>query len=133
MALRIDRLELLTAVLIQAVETADMETLVPPRFRPVLALSRRLAGLDLIKSARDAWTSSMRSMLERARTDPAAAEAWLRWAVHVVAWLDGQTDRHPQMLPGGPSPLGPFPSSAAATGPSSSATPAPASPSSPVP
>jgi hypothetical protein len=103
MTLRIDRLDELVEVMTAAAASIDLEAMVPAGWRPALTVAR-LSGRDPVQLARQALTTSMQRLPSLARSDPEAADGWLRSAVHVVAWLDGQTDVPPAILAAAPSP-----------------------------
>lgn len=95
--LRADRVELVARAMADALATADLEAFVPETLRPLLRLAR-LARMDPMAQLRDLATSLLADLPRLVASDPAQADRAGAWLVHLVAWLDGQTDDPPPEL-----------------------------------
>lgn len=102
MTLRTDRLAALTGALADTIETTPPEAVwmaLPDRLRAPVQLACRLARVDLPGAVLTTASAFLRRLPDRMAADPAAADAWIAWAVHVLAWLDDQTDAPPPPPP----------------------------------
>jgi hypothetical protein len=95
--LRTDRVEQITTALVEALRDADLEAMAPPTLRPLLRLARSVR-MDPIGPLRDMGISFLSGLPAQLAADPAQAERTSAWLVHLVAWLDGQTDEPPPDL-----------------------------------
>ncbi len=126
--LRIDRLEQVTAELLEGLDQLDVWAALPRQLVAPLMLAKRFGRLDLPALALAEVRSSVERLPSEARSDPARADRLAAWLVHIVAWLTDQTDAPPPRFPELAPATSPPGSGGAIASPSSGA-PDPASPS----
>lgn len=95
--LQADRVERITRAMSDALEAADLEAMAPPTLRPLLRLARsvRMDPLPQLRAMATSWLDGLPRLVA---SDPGQAERAGAWLVHLVAWLDGQTDDPPPDL-----------------------------------
>ena len=95
--LRTERVEAITTALAEALRVADLEAMAPATLRPLLKLARSVR-MDPLAQLRDMGISWLGELPRLVASDPAQADRTGAWLVHLVAWLDGQTDEPPPDL-----------------------------------
>lgn len=96
--LRADRVAVISEAMADALAAADLEAMAPVTLRPLLRLGRSIR-IDPLAQLRDMGISWLRGLPALVASDPDRAERVGAWLVHVVAWLDGQTDDPPPDMP----------------------------------
>lgn len=102
--LRTDRLETLLGLVGETVGSApdsELERALGPKLGPIVRMLRRAPGpfrVDVLALMRATLLDSLTRLGETARADPLRSDELLQRSIHVVAWLDGQTDELPPLL-----------------------------------
>lgn len=101
--LRMDRLETMLETVVAAAASApdsELEAALGPKLGPIVRMLRRAPRpfrVDVLSLMRATLLDSLTRLGDTARADPVRADELLQRSIHVVAWLDGQTDEAPQL------------------------------------